>query len=241
MFPSKVLYGLPMLLAAMAQEPSPGRLAATTFGPRFGSPIELLRMGQLRDEVRTDLAIALDQEKAIEEVLTPLNELRGDFLEAQSLAPEERRKRMQEIFKEGVARSKLAEEKLYQILKPQQTARLKQLWLRFQGAAVLVQPEIAKQLGLTDEQQAKMRAIAASVAPKPGAHQPEEMSREERVAYFDDLNARRDKALVDLVDVLTPEQKATFAAMKGPEPSFTFPPRRLGSSSDRRQTPKQAQ
>lgn len=113
----------------------------------------------------------------------------------------------------------------------------RKLWLRFQGTAVLVQPGISKQLGLTDDQQAKMRDIAASLAPKPGQHKPEEMSQQERRAYFDDLNARREKAFADLLGVLTDEQKAKFTEMKGAGPSFRFAPRRLGSSSDRRREP----
>lgn len=243
MLRNKVPRGLPLLLAAivssaMAQEPSPRRPAATTFGPMFGNPIELLRTGQLRGEVRKELAITADQEKEIEEAFKPVNELRGDSWEAQNLEPDERKKRMEEISKRGVERSKAAEEKLYQILNPKQVSRLKQLWLRFRGDGALSQPEVAKQLGLTEDQQARIRAIAASLAPKPGERKPAEMSQQERRAYFEDLNARRGKALADLVGVLTDEQKAKFAEMKGAEPPFSFAPRRLGSSSDRSAPPK---
>lgn len=80
-------------------------------------------------------------------------------------------------------------------------------------------------------------ALSGDIVPKPGEHKPAEMSQQERRAYFDDLNARRDKALADLVGVLTDEQKAKFAEMKGAEPPFNFAPRRLGSSSDRGRAP----
>lgn len=83
----------------------------------------------------------------------------------------------------------------------------------------------------------RIAALSGDIVPKPGERKPAEMSQQERRAYFDDLNARRDKALVDLVGVLTDEQKAKFAEMKGPEPPFSLATRRLGSFSDRGRAP----
>lgn len=200
------------------------------FGPMFGTAIELLRTLQVRDEVRKELSISEEQAKQIEEAFKPLNELSGDFREAQGLTPEERQKRMQKIFKKGKEESKLAEEKVNRILTPEQRARWKQLWLQFQGTAVLLQPEIAKELRLTGEQQDKMREIAGSLNPQPGPPKLEDLSRQERQQFFADLNARREKAQLDMVAVLTDEQKARFADMKGKE--FPFPPQRLGSFGD---------
>lgn len=214
--------------AVMAQEQSQRRGAGVIFAP--GNPAELLRSGPMREEVRKELAISDEQTKQMEEAFAPLKELDGDFREAQGLAPEERRKRMTEIATKRAAEGKLAEERLNQILKPEQRARWKQLWLQRQGNVVLLQPEIAKQLGLTDEQREKMREIAASLNPQPGQPKLQDLSQQERQQFFGELNARRDKALLDMLEVLTDEQKTRFAEMKGKE--FPFPTQRLGSFSD---------
>ncbi|HWB12761.1 MAG TPA: hypothetical protein VG826_26280 [Pirellulales bacterium] len=215
--------------AVMAQEPPQRRGPGIIFSPGSG-PTELLRSGPMRDEVRKELAIGDEQTKQMDEAFAPLKELDGDFLEAQSLAPAERQKRMMEIAQKRAEEGKLAEVKLNQILTPEQRARWKQLWLQFQGNAVLLQPEIAKELGLSGEQQEKMRAIAASLRPQPGQPKPEDFSQQERQQFFADLNARREKALRDMLAVLTEQQQARFAEMKGKE--FPFPPQYLGSSRD---------
>lgn len=198
-------------------------------GAIFGSPVEILR-GRMREEVRKELAISDEQTKQMEQAFEPLIELDGDFRAAQNLAPEERRKRFQEISKKRAEESKLAEEKVNRILNPDQRARWQQLWLQFQGSAVLLQPEIANQLDLSGEQRDKMHEIATSLNPQPGQPKPEDLSQQERQPFFADLNARRDKALSDMLAVLTDDQKARFAEMKGKD--FPFPPRRLGSFSD---------
>ena len=215
--------------AVMAQEQPQRRGPGPIFIPGSG-PTEILRSGPMREEVRKELAIGDEQTKQMEEAFAPLKELDGDFREAQGLAPEERRKRMMEIAKKRAEESKLAEEKLNQILKPEQRARWKQLWLQFQGNAVLLQPEIAKELGVTDEQREKMREIAASLNPQPGQPNPQDLSQQERQQFFAELNARRNKGLRDMLAVLTEQQQARFAEMKGKE--FPFPPQRLGSLSD---------
>lgn len=247
MLPCKPVCGVGMLLilvwTAVAQDQPPRRVPAGGgpgfgarggptfgFGPMFGTAIELLRTSPVRDEVRKELAISEEQAKQIEAAFGPVNELRGDFREAQNLAPEDRQKRMQEIFAKGKEESKLAEDKVNQILTPEQRARWKQLWLQFQGTAVLLQPEVARQLGLSDEQQKKMREIAASLNPKPGQPKLEDLSQQERQQFFADLNARRDQAQLDMLAVLNDEQQARFAEMKGK--TFPFPPQRLGSFSD---------
>jgi hypothetical protein len=216
--------------AVMAQEQQQRRGAGISFAPLVGSPVDLLRAVREHEEVLKELALSQEQTKQMEEAFKPLNELAGDFREAQGLAPEDRQKRFQEIFKKGAEESKLAEEKLNRILKPDQRARWKQLWLQFQGTAVLLQPEIANQIGLTGEQQDQMREIAESLRPQPGQPKLEDLSQQERQQYFADLNARREKAQAGMLAVLTEEQKAKFAEMKGK--AFPFPPRRLGSFRD---------
>lgn len=221
---------LVLMSAALGQE-KPGGRGPVFRGPMFGGAIEILRTGRMRDEVRKDLAISEDQAKKIEEAFKPLNELRGDFMEAQNLAPEDRQKRMKEIFEKGAAESKLAEARLNEIFNAEQRARFKQLWLQAQGAAAFIQPETADELGLSSEQRDKMRQIAASVRPQLGDHKLQDLSQQERQQLFADLNARRDKAQLEMLAVLTSEQKAKLAEMKGK--ALPFPPQRLGSSSDR--------
>lgn len=203
-------------------------------GPLFGNPIELLRRLRVHDAVRKELAISEEQAKQIEEAFRPLSELDGDFWEAQNLQPEERRPRMQALFKKGVEESKLAEEKVKDILTPEQVVRFKQLWLQWlqlEGVPVLTQPETAKELGLTKEQQQRIREIQASSRAQPLEHKFEDLSEKERQQYYSDQAARKEKANAAMLAELTAEQKAKFAEMKGKE--FPFPPLPPGVSAGR--------
>ena len=83
-----------------------------------------------------------------------MNQARGNFQDVQNLSEEEREKRFAEMRKKGEEANKAVEEKLNKVLKPEQLTRFKQLSLQTQGTREHMRPEVAKDLGLSEEQQA---------------------------------------------------------------------------------------
>jgi Spy/CpxP family protein refolding chaperone len=191
------------------------------FGGMFNSPVGLLRM----PEVQKELNLSDEQTKEVDESLAQIGPGRGgfNFQELQNLSDEERQKRMEEMRAKAEEATKAAEEKMNKILKPEQLARLKQLNLQRQGAMALSRPDVAKDLGLTQEQQDKLRDIQASTrqAGGGGGRNFQDLSDEERQKLFTEMRERQEKAQADMLAVLTPDQKTKFAELKGKD--FTFP------------------
>jgi Spy/CpxP family protein refolding chaperone len=124
---------------------------------------------------------------------------------------DEMRKKMEEA-------NKAAEEKVGKILKPEQLARLNQLSLQRPGA--ITRPEVAKQLGLSQEQQDKIQKIQEESRPQGGGNF-QNMTEEERQKFVAEANERREKAQADMLAVLTGEQKTKWTELQGKE--FKFP------------------
>lgn len=177
-------------------------------------------------DVQKELAVSDEQKKQVDELVSNLQEQMrgafGSFEEIQNLSQEERQKRLEESRKRSEEANKNAEEKLGKILDAKQLERLNQLRLQREGQAAFNRAEIAKQLGLTDDQQAKIRKIQEESRPQArGGFGGQNLSEEERSALFAQMRERREKAQADVLAVLTDEQKTKWAAMKGKE--FKFP------------------
>lgn len=226
MFRSKSLFAaitvLLMVSVSSAQEQPRGPRGGGRGGPfggMFMSPVGLLRM----PEVQKELNLGEEQIKEVDAALEQIGPGRGgfNFQELQNLSEEDRQKRMEEMRAKAEEATKAAEEKMNKILKPEQLARLKQLNLQRQGAMALSRPDIAKDLGLTESQQEKLRGIQASARPAGGGGRNQNLSDEERQKLFAEMRERQEKAQADMLAVLTDEQKTKFAELKGKE--FTFP------------------
>ena len=192
------------------------------FGRRGGGPESGAMLLGMR-EVREELKVTPEQEKQVQELA---EEMRGNFnfQELQDLSPEERRERLEKMRPEMEARAKQADEKLAKILDEKQMARLNQLRMQRQGVMALGRPEVGKQLGLSEEQQGKIRDIAESARPQfggPGGRNFQDMSDEERREAFTKMQEQREKAEADVLAVLTDEQKTKWNELKGEK--FEFP------------------
>lgn len=160
----------------------------------------LLRM----PEVRKELGTSDKQNKLIDELIADVQKqfqasFAGiDFQGLQDLDPKERQKRFDDARKKSEETGKKAEERLKPILDDKQWVRLNQLQIQRQGVAALSRPEIVKQLGLSDDQQRKIRDLSQ-----------------------DRFGPAREKALTDAVALLTVDQKAKWQELKGKE--FKFP------------------
>ncbi|HVX13956.1 MAG TPA: hypothetical protein VHC22_22420 [Pirellulales bacterium] len=183
-------------------------------GGMFGA-VGLLRM----EEVRKELNVTDEQNKEIEAAMAQLAPPGGGGgFGGPDLSDEERQKRMDEMRKRGEE----VQAKVNKILKPEQSARLKQLSLQQQGVNALTRPEVAKDLGLTKEQEEKLTAIQEAARPQRregGGFQ--NLSDEERQKLFTEMRERQAKVQTEMLAVLTDEQKTKFAEMKGKE--FDFP------------------
>jgi hypothetical protein len=201
--PATILVAVFGVFAQPPGGPPPGGFR----GPGFGGPpgqeslVMLLRM----PEVRKELGISDQQNRRIDELTADLQkQLQAsfgsvNFQELQDLDPQERQKRFEDARKKSEEAGKKADEKLKPILDGKQWVRLHQLQLQRQGVAALNRIEIAKQLGLSDAQRGKIRALSQN-------------------RFGPDAAA---KALTDAVALLSADQKAKWQELTGKE--FKFP------------------
>lgn len=203
---------------ALAQPPGgrgPGRggfgppgFGPPMFGGPFGMPASaaaLLRMPEVRKELGTTDA----QNKQIDALLAEQQEqMRAafgavNFQELQDLSEEERAKRFDEARKKSEQAARQIDDKLDKLLDAKQRGRLAQLRLQREGVAAFQRGDVAKQLGLTKDQQEKIRKLQPEGPP------------------FFRGPGQDEKALADAVAALTDVQKAKWAELKGKE--FKFP------------------
>jgi hypothetical protein len=106
------------------------------------------------------------------------------------------------------------DDQLAAMLTPEQNTRLKQLFVQYNGAAAIPNPAIEKDLGITDDQKAKIKAAqddnnkAMRDAFSGGAPDPQTMAK-----LQDDLKTALSK-------ILTDDQRAKFQAMQGTKFEF---------------------
>jgi hypothetical protein len=191
-----------------------------------GSSLGLLRT----PEVRKELAVTEEQGKQLDDLQASLQASQragggGNFNreEFQKLSDEERQKRFAEMRQNAEKSAAEADEKLGKILDGTQSARLAQLRLQRDGTQALTQKKTAEQLGLSTEQQDKIRKIQESARPQAIF---QNLSAEERREFFTKMQVLREKAQADTLAVLTDAQKAKFDELKGKP--FEFPRPQFG-------------
>ena len=230
-----VMGGVAMTMIAsltLAQQPKRQGRGGFGFGGPGGQGSGAMLLAT--PEVRKELGTSDEQNKQIDGLLEDLQEqMRAsggniNFQELQNLSQEERQKRIEEARKKRDENGKKTDEKLSKILEPKQTERLKQLRMQREGAGAFGREEIAKELGLSKEQQDKIRKIQEDSRPQGGggAANVQNLSDEERRELRTKMQERVQKAQKDMLVVLTEEQKKKWEAMKGKE--FKFPEGRGG-------------
>ena len=115
------------------------------------------------------------------------------------------------------------EQELKQILDEKQQGRLWELILQKNGGRAIEWPNVADKLKLDAAQMDRIKKIREDTTAKPTPLSA--LSREEQEKVLDESRKRREKRKVELLTVLTAEQKELFEKMQGVK--FTFPePRR---------------
>jgi Spy/CpxP family protein refolding chaperone len=144
-----------------------------------------------REDVQKELELVDDQIEQLGK-LRDNNDMRRMFEQVRDLPQEERGAKMREIMETAQAAVK---EALKNILLEHQQVRFKQLTMQWQmrgGGGLASSEDVAKELGISDEQREKLRTKAR------------ELER-----------AMRKKLLEDLLKELTPEQQAKYKELVG--------------------------
>jgi hypothetical protein len=198
------------------------------FGPGGMSSAMLLRIPEVREELST----SEEQNTKIDEVLDEMQEsmqaARPNFQGFQDLSEEERGKLMLDMRKKSEATTKKADAAIAKTLDKKQLGRLSQLQLQREGVNAFHRPDVAKQLDLTEEQEAKLGEIQAKAAEEGRAAfgRGQDLSEEERQEMFTKMRERQKKTEADLLAVLTEEQQTKWTEMQGGK--FDFPQQGFG-------------
>ena len=175
-----------------AGRPGGGQFGGGGFGGGGGGGVMVT---VLNAQVQTELELSDEQKESLTKLSTEARGNRADFQGLQDLSAEERTKKMAELREAGQVRTAETNKKVNEILLPSQQERLKQIILQTQGPqSAATNEDLAKALGLTDDQKQKIKDIAALTLQK---------LIEEKV-----------------LSVLTPDQQSKLESMKGKKFEF---------------------
>jgi Spy/CpxP family protein refolding chaperone len=201
--------------AALAQQPGrrPGGFGG--FGGFTQSPGQEKLAYLANEAVQKELELADDQKadlrKVGEEAQAKGREFFTGFQGFRDLSEAEQEKRRTELRQKQEALGKDVSKKVAAILLPHQGDRLQEIWVQVRGTSVLSDPDIAKELGLTDKQKEQLTAVGDAIRERmrSGGQQGGQQNFAERFAAI--RKERDEKSLA----VLTAEQKEKFEKMKG--------------------------
>jgi hypothetical protein len=114
------------------------------------------------------------------------------------------------------------------ILNDAQLARVDQIIIQIWGIQAVGLPEVAEQLGLTDEQRTTLREINRSCPAAPTLVTLRGIPGEQRQKFIADWVVARNEVDARMLEVFSDEQKTKFAEIRG-EP-FAFPTTQRGSN-----------
>jgi Spy/CpxP family protein refolding chaperone len=166
------------------------------------------------EQVQKDIELDADQKEKLQKLSTETREaMRAKMGDMQNLSAEERRTKFEEMRKDMEESAAKTQKAVEGILLPKQLERVKQIQLQSQGTMALANPDVAKELGLTDDQKAKIKTIGEEAMKAmrdmfAGGGRPSAEDREKRT------KARQENEK-KVMDVLTAEQKEKFEKMKG--------------------------
>lgn len=187
------------VVAGLALQLTVGQ-AMAQFGGRGGvSGTTLVQQKSVQEELK----LSEEQIEKLKQVGTKLRESFGGG----GGDREEARKKFEEV-------RQVAEKDMAGILSADQSKRLKEIVLQQTGPLALARPEIAKEVGLADDQQAKVKEIADAYSSEtrgqfqPGGGGDREEARKKRETLRKDTN---DKLLAILKD----DQKKAWEKLMG--------------------------
>jgi hypothetical protein len=202
-FKAALAFGMVAILAGPAMAQGQGR----GFGMMGGGPVNLLGNPSVQKELKLDESQIT---KATELATATREKVMGLRDQLSDLQGQERATKQAELMKpinEEAMKTASA------FLKPEQVKRLHQIELQQRGANALTDPTIAKKLGVTDDQAAKVKTILAD--------QQSEMQEIRQSAGNDfqsmmpKITALRKETNTKVMALMTEDQKKTWKEMTG--------------------------
>jgi Spy/CpxP family protein refolding chaperone len=188
------------------------------FGGRGGEVSGSDWLGLLQNEkVQKEIDLLDDQKAEVRKVADESREKMrsvfqgfGNFREA---SEQEREKMQKEMGEKMQANTKETVKRLEGVLLPPQVARLKEISLQVRGTSALNDPEVEKQLGISEQQQAQLEKIREEQGEKmrglfSGNNNDRDQAREKMAELRKESS---DRALA----ALSAEQRDKFEKLKG--------------------------
>jgi Spy/CpxP family protein refolding chaperone len=198
-----------------------GRWAGGEAGMTGGPAAEAFRLLRL-EEIQKELQLTDEQKAKLRDLAEKsFARMREEWNATRDLSPEERRKKAEELRAKSQERFDEIRKKIEEILLPFQIQRLKEIRVQMLGVRALRDAEVAKALGLTDEQKEKLQAIEKESREKMQSFfgNVQNLSPEERRAKFNQMRDKFREAVKETQEkalkVLTPAQLDALEKLKG--------------------------
>lgn len=163
----------------------------------------------LFEEVRADIKTTADQNTKIEALLEKMNGERQDAFSGGNGDFDAIRTAVEKL-------NAKYDDEVAKLLSSDQNTRLKQLFIQYNGAVALTNPSIQKDLELTDDQKAKVKAAQDDQGKKMrdlfGNGPPDDFQKA--------MQKLQDETKIALEKVLTDDQRAKFKSMEGAKFEF---------------------
>jgi hypothetical protein len=173
--------------------------------------------------VQTELMLTDKQKEEITKLGEKLiADMRGTYGGLRDLEPAEREKKLAELRQKSEQRLAEIQKDVDKILLDHQKTRLFQIGIQVQGVQALADAEVAKKLGLSDDQKSQIATIQkdSRAATQKAFADLRNLSAEDRDAKFKELRegmAKSQKEVQDkMLKVLTEAQQKQFEELKGP-------------------------
>lgn len=210
-----------LVIAATALGQPPGKPGGRRplgfgFGPGMGLGSNWLTLLRV-EKVQKELELVDDQKAKLQQIgekaMARMREAFPRPEPGQQLSRQERQARFAEMSKKMQAINQETQKAIEEVLLPHQVERLKQISLQIRGTQALNDPEVAKELGITEEQKQKI----AQVRQEAMNQGRELFTSGQREQIREKMEALRKETDEKVLAVLTADQKEKFEKMKGPK------------------------
>jgi Spy/CpxP family protein refolding chaperone len=183
-----------------------------------------------REQVQKELKITDDQKTKLDEIQKKQSAARRElFSGVRDLPRDEQRAKYTELRGKSEELSKKFTAQANEVLNADQKKRLQEISIQVRGSSALSTDDVAKALGLSEEQSKKLRAIS-----EDSRAAMRKLFEGDREGVREKFTALRKEAGEKMLAVLTADQKEKFEKMKGKKFELE---RRGGNNQNRRRRP----
>jgi Spy/CpxP family protein refolding chaperone len=191
----------------------------------FGGPVSMVQLATV-DKVQDALKLKDDQKEKVAKINDELRDERRKLLEDGGTPDREKMQKMQDA----------SQSKLNEVLDEGQQKRLMGIFVQVAGAGAVMNPVIAKELEITDEQKTKLREAMGAMFGGRGGRAGRDGKGEGKAdgQSFADRRAKMDK---EISAVLTADQQKKLESLKGEKVDIDMSQLRQGRGGERRERP----